>query len=155
MKAPRGKTVAIGGNEDKGTAPTIEAVELRHPSNFLDHGILKRIYDELFGLGTRIEVITTATRFPDEVGKVYTDAFLKLGCDNVGVLPIQEPADAWKREYLERLCKTNCIMLSGGNQVRLPQMLSGTEALCVENLILHVLPKGQQYHLNFGEFTPR
>ncbi|WP_276497073.1 cyanophycinase [Pontibacter litorisediminis] len=131
MKTPKGKIVAIGGNEDKGTAPTPEAVELQQPSRSFDHGILRRIHDELYGPGTRIEVITTATRFPDVVGKIYIDAFLKLGCDNVGVLPIQEPADAAKPDYLERLRTANCIMLSGGDQVLLPRVLSGTEALHV------------------------
>lgn len=129
MQAPKGKIVAIGGNEDKGTAPAQEAVELQQPSHFLDQGILKRIHDELHGLGTRIEVITTATRYPEEVGKIYTEAFLKLGCDNVGVLPIQRPEDTANPEYLERIRNADGVMLSGGDQSRLAQVLLHSEAL--------------------------
>lgn len=129
MHAPKGKIVAIGGHEDKGAAPTLEAVELEHPSHFLDQGILKRIHDELYGLGTRIEVITTATNFPEEVGKIYTDAFLKLGCDNVGVLPIQRPEDTTNPEYLERIRNAHGVMLSGGDQSRLAHVLLHSEVL--------------------------
>ncbi len=121
--------MAIGGNEDKGTLPTTEADELKKPSNFFDQGILKRIHDELHGLGTRIEVITTATRFPEEVGNVYLAAFLKLGCDNVGILPIQQPEDTSRVEYLERVRKADAIMFSGGDQNRLSQILLGSEIL--------------------------
>ena len=129
MKSPKGRIVAIGGNEDKGIAPSPEAVELKQPSHFFNQGILKRIHDELYGPGTRIEVITTATRFPEEVGNVYTDAFLKLGCDNVGILPLQDREDTARPDYLERLRKTDCVMLSGGDQSRLPHVLLGTKAL--------------------------
>jgi cyanophycinase len=129
MQAPKGKIVAIGGNEEKGTVSVPEAVELEKPSHFFDQGILKRIHDELHGLGTRIEVVTTATRFPEEVGRVYTDAFLKLGCDNVGILPLQRPEDTQQPEYLERLRATDAVMVSGGDQSRLAHVLLGSEAL--------------------------
>ncbi|HEY4650885.1 MAG TPA: cyanophycinase [Pontibacter sp.] len=129
MQAAKGKIVAIGGNEDKGTPPTNEASELQQPSRSLDGGILKRIHDELYGPGTCIEVITTATNFPVEVGKVYTDAFLKLGCDNVGVLPIQQPEDTSRPEYLDRIRNADGIMFSGGDQSRLVHVLQHSEAL--------------------------
>ena len=113
MKIPKGKIVAIGGNENKGYFPMQSAAsELRQQHQF-DHGILKRIHDELHGLGTRIEVVTTATIAPDVAGKVYTDAFLLLGCDNVGVLPIQTLEDANRPDYLERLKSTDAVMFTG------------------------------------------
>lgn len=121
--------MAIGGNEDKGVLPTAEADELKKLSHFFDQGILKRIHDELYGPGTRIEVITTATHFPEEVGQVYLEAFLKLGCDNVGILPIQQPGDTDRQEYLERIRKADGIMFSGGDQSRLPRILLGSEVL--------------------------
>jgi cyanophycinase len=129
MKTPKGKIVAIGGNEDKGNLPLrVKANQFRQQHQF-DHGILKRIHDELHGLGTRIEVVTTATLTPEVAGKVYTDAFLMLGCDNVGVLPIQRPEDANRPDYLERLRHTDAVMFTGGDQQRITAAFQGSEAL--------------------------
>lgn len=129
MLIPKGKIVAIGGNEDKGSIPAPEDERLREKLRFFDHGILKRIHDELHGLGTRIEVITTASLIPDEVGKVYTDAFLLLGCDNVGVLPIQHPDDTKRPDYLQRLKDTHAVMFTGGDQQRIAHTFEGSEML--------------------------
>ncbi|WP_162425746.1 cyanophycinase [Pontibacter pudoricolor] len=129
MKTPKGKIVAIGGNEDKGNLPLqVKANEFRQQHQF-DHGILKRIHDELHGLGTRIEVVTTATLAPAVAGKVYTNAFFLLGCNNVGVLPIQSPEDANRPDYLERLMHTDAVMFTGGDQQRITAAFQGSEAL--------------------------
>jgi cyanophycinase len=129
MHTPKGKLVAIGGNEDKGTVPAPDNKESGSQLRFFDQGILKRIHDELYGPGTRIEVITTASRIPEEMGKMYTDAFLLLGCDNVGVLPIQQAADAVNPLYLKRLREANAVMFTGGDQKRIAEVFIGTEAL--------------------------
>lgn len=127
MNIPKGKIMAIGGNERKGNEPV--PVPIDEHSHSVDEGILKRIHDELHGQGTRIEVVTTATINPEIAGKVYTDAFLLLGCDNVGVLPIQTPEDASRPEYLERLKQTHAVMFTGGDQQRITTTFSGSEAL--------------------------
>ncbi|MER2997563.1 cyanophycinase [Pontibacter populi] len=127
MNIPKGKIMAIGGNERKGNEPV--PVPIDEHSHSVDEGILKRIHDELHGQGTRIEVVTTATINPEIAGKVYTDAFLLLGCDNVGVLPIQTPEDANRPEYLERLKQTHAVMFTGGDQQRITTTFSGSEAL--------------------------
>ncbi len=119
--------MAIGGNEDKGTG---EATLARQGS-FFDQGILKRIHDELYGPGTRIEVVTTAALVPEQAGEVYTHAFLLLGCDNVGVLPIQQAADAHRPDYLERLCKADAVMFTGGDQSRITRVFLHSEALAI------------------------
>src|SRR5262245_10028007 len=109
MERPKGKIVAIGGNEDKGTYPAPKEEHLRTQINFFEDGILKRIHDELYGIGTRIEVIVTASLIPEEISKAYFNAFLMLGCDNVGTLKIQSREDVDKPEYLERLQKADGI----------------------------------------------
>src|SRR6187401_1365390 len=116
MEKPKGKIVAIGGNVDKGTFPLPKAEHLRNCVRFFENGILKRIHDELYGLGTRIEVITTATYYPEELGQAYFDAFMKLGCDNVGILHIQTREQVIDPENLDRFSKANCIMFTGGDQ---------------------------------------
>ncbi|KAA9331778.1 cyanophycinase [Adhaeribacter soli] len=129
METPKGKIVAIGGKEDKGSIPQPTDPELRNQVRFFENGILKRIHDELYGLGTRIEVVTTATQFPAEVGQAYLDAFLLLGCDNVGQLPIHSREDADEPEYLERLRKADGVMFTGGDQTRIAEIFPGSKAL--------------------------
>ena len=56
--APKGKLIAIGGNENKGEEP-----EAGHHTKVFDHafiedGILRRVMDEAGGPGARIAVIT-------------------------------------------------------------------------------------------------
>lgn len=129
MEFPKGKIMAIGGKEDKGTVPQPAEPHLRNRVRFFEHGILKRIHDELYGLGTRIEVITTATYFPEELGQAYFDAFVKLGCDNIGILHLQTREQVNDPENLERLNKANCIMFTGGDQTRIVEVFADTPAL--------------------------
>lgn len=128
MESARGKIVAIGGNENKGNLPAPEVLQAAVQDTF-NNGILKRIHDELHGIGTRIEVVTTATQFPEKAGSIYTDAFLMLGCDNVGILPIQHSGDTGNPEFLERLNAADAVMFTGGDQQRIMQVFERTEEL--------------------------
>ena len=125
---PLGKLIAVGGNEDKGTYPNPKT-RRKYYLNFFELGILKRIVLETSKLDPRIEVITTASMIPAEVGPVYTGSFAMLNCLNVGVMDIRTPEDARQPEYLERLLAADVIMFSGGNQSRLREMFGETEFL--------------------------
>ncbi|MDO6391548.1 cyanophycinase [Pontibacter sp. BT731] len=129
MRLPKGKIVAIGGNEDKGTMPEPTDEHLHDQIRFFETGILKRIHDELHGIGTRIEVITTASHIPEEMAQAYYDGFLLLGCDNVGALHLQTKEDVARPENLERLRKTDAVMFTGGNQSRITEVFAGSPAL--------------------------
>ncbi|MEO6681760.1 MAG: cyanophycinase [Ginsengibacter sp.] len=128
MLLPQGKLFAIGGAEDKGV--DLEKGEIiRNNLNFFELGILKRIVKEAGGPDIRMEVITTASMIPNQIGDNYLDAFGKIGCTNVGILPIRNRADAMKREYIERIQNCDAVMFSGGNQLRLSATFGGTEVL--------------------------
>jgi cyanophycinase len=128
MGIPKGKLIAIGGAEDKGT--DFEAGDVyRNNLNFFELGILRRIMQEAGGPAARIEVITTASTIPQEVGNNYLNAFGKIGCTNIGVLSIRNREDALNGEYLERIAKCDCVMFSGGNQMRLSATFGGTKFL--------------------------
>jgi cyanophycinase len=123
-----GKLIAIGGAEDKGT--DLEKGEIqRNNLNFFELGILKRIVEEAGGTEKRIEVITTASTIPYEVGENYLDAFGKIGCTNIGLLHIRNREDANREDYIERIKKTQAVMFSGGNQLRLSATFGGTAFL--------------------------
>jgi len=133
MEIPKGKLFAIGGAEDKGVDLEKGAM-LRNNLNFFELGILRRIIEEAGGPAIRIEVVTTASMIPNEVGENYLNAFGKIGCTNIGLLPIRNRADATKTEYIQRIKNCDAVMFSGGNQLRLTAIFGGTEFL---EIILH------------------
>ena len=128
MAYPLGHLVAVGGAEDKGT-DLEKGIVQRNRLNFFELGILKNIVSLIGYDGPRVEVITTASSIPDEVAQNYIDAFEKLGCTNVGHMRIRNREDAAMPEYLERLNACNCVMFSGGNQLRLSSNFGGTRFL--------------------------
>ena len=130
MSHPKGKLIAIGGAEDKGT--DLEAGEFRRNNlNFFELGILRRVVEEAGGPVARIEVITTASMIPYEVGENYLNAFGKIGCTNVGIMHIRTRQDAMNKEYVERIRQCDAAMFSGGNQLRLSATDGGTEFLSI------------------------
>jgi cyanophycinase len=125
---PKGILISIGGNEDKGTAIEPKFTQKDH-LNFFEFGILKRFLKEMKGIESRVEVITTASSIPEEVGQNYLDAFAKLGCSNVGVLHIKKREESDTPEFLERIKNCDGVMFTGGNQMRLPMIFGGTKFL--------------------------
>jgi len=128
MQIPKGKLIAIGGAEDKGSDLEKGAI-FRNNLNFFELGILRRIVEEAGGSDANIEVVTTASTIPYEVGENYLDAFGKIGCTNVHIIHIRNREDAQKLEYVERIQQCNCVMFSGGNQLRLTTIFGGTRFL--------------------------
>jgi cyanophycinase len=129
LEFPKGYLVSVGGAEDKGTDLEKGIIE-RNRLNFFELGILSNIINLTKSHGDPyVEVITTASSIPDEVGDKYKEAFLKLGCSNIGHMRIRNREDAMNPEYLERIRKCNCVMFSGGNQLRLTSIFGGTELL--------------------------
>ena len=126
LEKPKGKLISIGGAEDKGTDLEQGFVQ-RNRLNFFELGILKRIVVEVGGTEKRIEVITTASSIPEEVGENYVDAFGKIGCNNVGIMSIRNRQDAAQEEYINRIKTCNGVMFSGGDQLRLTSIFGGTE----------------------------
>ena len=130
MSNPKGKLIAIGGAEHKGTELEVDGFQ-RNNLNFFELGILRRVVEEAGGIAARIEVITTASMIPYEVGENYLNAFGKLGCTNIGVMHIRTRQDAMSEEYIERIHRCDAVMFSGGNQLRLSATDGGTEFLSI------------------------
>lgn len=127
---PKGILVSVGGAEDKGT--DLEAgIISRNNLNFFEIGILKNVVKLVNDHEARIEIVTTASTIPDEVGENYIDAFSKLGCKNVGHMKIRNRDDAVLHEYIDRLNACKVVMFSGGNQLRLSSIFGGTQFLDV------------------------
>ena len=124
---PKGKLIPVGGAEDKGTDLEQGFIQ-RNNLNFFEAGILSRIVDETrYHQDSKIEVITTASTIPIEVGENYLEAFAKLSCTNVNVMNIRNREDTLKPDYIERIKEADAVMFTGGNQMRLTATFGGTE----------------------------
>lgn len=130
MSSPKGKLISVGGSEDKGTTLDPKTMQIDQKI-FFESGILKRVLLEMKGVDSRIEVITTASQIPEEVGQNYREAFGMLGCKNIGVIHIKKREDVVTPQYLERIKKADGVMFTGGNQMRLSMIFGGTEFLRV------------------------
>ncbi len=128
MNTPKGKIIAIGGNEDKGTYPN-SRTKRKYYLNFFELGILKRFTAELGKSNPRIEVITTASMIPEEVGAIYQKAFGILNSTNIGLMHIRTPPETDLPLYLDRLRQADGILFSGGDQARLTRIFANTEFL--------------------------
>lgn len=125
----RGKLIIIGGAVDKGsfTESSFDK-DVSKNMNFFEKGILKRIIDESkFKENSRIEVVTTASKIPREVGPEYVKAFQYLNVSNVDVLHIERREQANEQENLDRLQAADIVMFTGGDQLRLSSILGGTK----------------------------
>jgi len=128
MSHPKGKLIAVGGAEDKGT--DLETGEIhRNNLNFFELGILRRLVQEAGGSSARIEIITTASVIPYEVGENYLNAFGRIGCTNVDLMHIRKRQDLKIEENLQRISECDAVMFTGGNQMRLSATYGGTEFL--------------------------
>ena len=123
-----GKLIIIGGAVDKGSFTETDFDKSAAKNlNFFETGILKRIIDESKHKAlSRIEVVTTASKIPKEIGPEYVKALSYLGAKNVDVLDIVRREQASDSEILERLKAADVVMFTGGDQLRLTSILGGT-----------------------------
>ncbi|MGV3527419.1 MAG: cyanophycinase [Flavisolibacter sp.] len=129
MQHPKGILIAVGGAEDKGSE---EEKERQNSLDFFEQGILMKIVDVCSKkCEPRIELVTAASSIPQEVAQVYKKAFKKLGPVNIGHLKITSRDEADAPKVLERLRQCNCVLFSGGDQLRLCSVLGGTDFLDV------------------------
>ncbi len=124
----RGKLVIIGGAVDKGsfTENNIDQSAVNN-LNFFETGILRRILTESkHKENSTIEVITTASKIPREIGPEYIKALDYLGAKNTNVLFIDKREQGSEPEILDRLKAADVVIFTGGDQLRLTSILGGT-----------------------------
>jgi cyanophycinase len=106
----KGRLIIIGGAEDK---------EGRCE-------ILKEVAASSHGQNGKLLLITTAAQQPEEVGRVYTDIFKKLGVADVQAININERQDALEERFLDKTKGATCVFFTGGDQLRITSILGGT-----------------------------
>lgn len=113
MKKIAGKLMPIGGGEDKRNTMTV----------------LKSFIEQIESPNPRIEIITIATNMPREVADDYRDAFEDLRVKDFDFIYIEDSREADEKDFLDRIEKADGVFFSGGNQLKLTEVLSGTEFL--------------------------
>ena len=115
MANPKGTLVAIGGGEDKEN----------------DRRVLRRIVEEAKGGAKTVVVVAAASREPVETSRPYLRAFEDMGIPHVRPLDLQSRREVEERRTEERLEEADVVYFTGGDQVRLADVLRGSKALDV------------------------
>jgi len=124
---PKGRLLAIGGSEDKGTKELKE--EQARNVNFQSEEILKFFVSELRGEDPLVVVIPTASTVPEEISQDYIDAFGNLGVKRIEVMDIRNRTDAKNADFSKLVEQAAGFMFTGGDQLRLTAILGGTPVL--------------------------
>lgn len=127
MSSPKGKLVIIGGSVDIGSSSE-KPVDPNSKIRFFEKGILNRIIRESFRKNaSKIEIITTASSIPEQVGTEYINAFHALSAMDVHVLDIKTREEANDPAFIDRLRQADVVVFTGGDQLRLSSIIGGTE----------------------------
>jgi cyanophycinase len=76
-----------------------------------------------------VALIPSASKFPNDAAAMYIDAFHDLGAKKVHVLDIRRRSEADRSRNLDRVAESGAIFFSGGDQVRLVEILGGTKLI--------------------------
>ncbi|MFN8309579.1 MAG: cyanophycinase [Chitinophagales bacterium] len=117
----------IGGAENKGEKQ--EAKRNSDDNHSLE--ILKELLPPARAKERPIEILTSASLIPLELGKDYIRAFKKLGYANVRHMSIENKEAARDKKMLQRLENAHAVMFTGGDQFRLSTILGGTPVIDV------------------------
>lgn len=129
MENPKGTLIVIGG-------------EVALPTEFHDNGdetngenpetqakILNKFCELLPDAKARIEIVTTASGYPEDSFDHYRNAFKNLGFENTGSLHIKTREQASDPQQVKKLKRADGILFTGGDQLRLTTILGGTDFL--------------------------
>ncbi|MCO5252330.1 MAG: cyanophycinase [Candidatus Kapabacteria bacterium] len=116
----KGTLLIIGGAEDKvdNQSLQVEKQNLEFKHFAILHMLLKG--------KKKVEIITTASMFQEEVKELYQQTFNQIGLDNTGFIPIEKKSEAGLSKYIKRIEKADAVFFSGGDQCRLSDILGDT-----------------------------
>ncbi len=127
----KGKLLIIGGAEAIGDDDPL--------INKFDDNQLKRyeILSELLNAtkNKRIEIITSGSRFQDEVKERYQRVFSDIGCPYFGFIQVENKMPSRNKKLLTRITEADTIFFTGGDQFRLATIIGGTP------LVTHIREK--------------
>lgn len=117
---PKGTLLIIGGAVDQVGS---KALAKEKKNDEFKHFEILRL---LLKGKKKVEIITTASMYPQQVKERYERTFDKIGFKNTGFIPIATKDEAGQSEYITRIEQANAIFFSGGDQSQLLSILGGT-----------------------------
>ena len=124
---PKGTAILIGGGEDRGEENKPEMKDKNR--EFEQFDILKTLIPEKNHRSRRIEIITTASSLPDEMNKMYSAAFKKIGFREIGFMKIESKTEARDPVFAERISSAHAVLFTGGDQFTLAALIGGTDVM--------------------------
>jgi cyanophycinase len=121
MNTPKGKLIAIGGNEAKNLG---DVIDKDHELD-LNDGVLRDILREMKP-NPIIQILPLASQHQEEISQSYHEAFGKLGID-ISLMIIRDKKEVDDTRNLKKLQESDGIFMTGGDQTRLMKMLEGTD----------------------------
>lgn len=91
--------------------------------------ILKAFFESAGGQQAKIGIIPAASREPTVVGDRYYQLFSKMGCPSVQVMDIRYREESNEDRWLEVLKGCSGIFITGGDQLRLRDLIGGTRLI--------------------------
>ncbi len=90
-----------------------------------DPAIFARFVELAGGAGARIVVVPVASRLP-RTGAEYAEVLRRHGAGDASVLDVRTRTDSERPEALDALARADGVFFTGGDQVRLAEVLGGT-----------------------------
>ncbi len=103
--------MVIGGAEDKAN----------------ECAILSAFFKSAGGKTAKIGIVPCASQEPSVVGDRYYQIFRNMGAAQVEILDIREPQECDRERWLNILSNSTGIFLTGGDQLRLCELIGGSE----------------------------
>jgi len=125
---PKGKLLIIGGHEEKEVGEDSLHVAKR-VKGYEPFEILGALINKVKGGNAVIEIITSASSFPEEMKEWYLKAYKKEGFGSIGFLHVQKGSELDEPSTLERINNAHAVFFTGGDQVKLVADLKGKKIL--------------------------
>jgi cyanophycinase len=112
VSSASGAIIAVGGAEEK----------------FDRRQVLERFVMEAGGRRARVAILPTASAIPEERASFYAQVFADIGVGEAFHVPIASREDAQHPDNVAALADASGVFLTGGDQARLVDVLTGTPA---------------------------
>jgi len=114
--------ILIGGAIDTASAAGASSSGEKHEPGILE----KIIAASARGKDAVIEIVTAASREPEKVHRMYSEAFNRLGARHCNHLPVRTRKEAADAENIRRLEHADVVFFTGGDQLQITSTIGGT-----------------------------
>ena len=126
---PKGQLLLIGGHEDKGAVIGETLNTYKRGGTQTHFEILGCLIQKIPRVHHIIEIIATASSIPREMETLYINSYKKEGFTHVGIIKLENAADAADTRSIKRIQNSHAVFFTGGDQGKLVSQLNNTPLL--------------------------